>query len=247
MNTYSKKYYNKETGKWEPLYATEGMSAYETAKLNGFTGTEEEFNTALSEMPSIIGTVYHQHSLASITSDVKIFETGVQTSVTLTAKVLFDGKDTTPSSLILKKGDQIISESVDLDTIDDSISETTKYQLDAEVYKGVIKHGEVTIFSYYPQYFGSSSKEAITAEDVLTLVKQPIKSSPAGNVTIEVGEGEYLWLCVPSTMEINKVTSSGIDVPMNSKITLDVEGKTSYDCYRSASTFKAGTFNGVIS
>lgn len=247
MNTYSKKYYNKETGKWEPLYATEGMSAYETAKLNGFTGTEEEFNTALSEIPSIISTIYNQHSSASVTSNVRIFETGVQTSVTLTAKVLFDGKDITPSSLVLKKDDQIISESVNLDTIDDSISETTKYQLDAEVYKGVIKHGELTISSYYPQYFGSSSKEAITAEDVLTLVKQPIKSSPVGNITVEVGEGEYLWLCVPSQMKISKVTSSDFDVPMNSKITLDVEGKTSYDCYRSASTFKAGTFNGVIS
>lgn len=247
MNTHSKKYYNQETGKWEPLYATEGMSAYDAAKLNGFTGTEEEFNTALSEIPSIIGTVYNQHSIASITSDVKMFETGIQTSVTLTTKVLFDEKAIAPISLTLKRGDQIISESVDLDTIDDSISETTKYQLDAEVYKGVIKHSELTISSYYPQYFGSSSKEAITAEDVLTLIKQPIKSFPAGNVTIEVSEGEYLWLCVPSTMKINKVTSSGVEVPMNSKITLDVEGKTSYDCYRSASTFKAGTFNGVIS
>lgn len=247
MNTYSKKYYNKETGKWEPLYSTEGMSAYNTAKLNGFTGTEEEFNTALSEIPSIIETVYNQHSSSSIISNIKMFETGTPTLVTLTASVLFDGKKSSPISLTLKKGDQIISESTDLDSIDDSISETTKYQLDAEVYKGVIKHSEVTIPSYYPQYFGSSNKEAIIAEDIIALTKQPIKASPAGNITIEVGEGEYLWLCVPSTMKINKVTSSGFDVPMNSKITLDVEGKTSYDCYRSASTFKAGTFNGVIS
>lgn len=54
MNTYSKKYFNKETGKWEPLYSTEGMSAYETAKLNGYTGTEEEFNKVLSKIPVII-------------------------------------------------------------------------------------------------------------------------------------------------------------------------------------------------
>lgn len=247
MNTYSKKYYNQETGKWEPLYATEGMSAYDAAKLNGFTGTEEEFNLALSEMPSIIKTVYNQHSFTSITSNIEAFETGIQTSVTLTAKILFNGEPITPISLVLKKGEQVISESTSLDTIDDSISETTKYQLDAEVYKGIIKHSELTISSYYPQYFGSSSKEAITAEDVLTLVKQPIKASPVGDITVEVNEGEYLWLCVPSTMNIREITSSGINVPMNSKITLDVEGKTSYDCYRSASTFKAGTFNGVIS
>ena len=44
MTTYSKKYFNEETQQWEPLYSTEGRSAYETAKLNGYTGTEEEFN-----------------------------------------------------------------------------------------------------------------------------------------------------------------------------------------------------------
>ena len=35
MTTYSKKYFNEETQKWEPLYSTEGRSAYETAKLAG--------------------------------------------------------------------------------------------------------------------------------------------------------------------------------------------------------------------
>lgn len=47
MNTYSKKFFNKETQKWELLYSTEGRSAYETARLNGYTGTEAEFNKAL--------------------------------------------------------------------------------------------------------------------------------------------------------------------------------------------------------
>ena len=57
MTTYSKKYFNKETGKWEPLYSTEGRSAYETAKLNGYTGTEEEFNKVLSQIPGIIASI----------------------------------------------------------------------------------------------------------------------------------------------------------------------------------------------
>lgn len=53
MTTYSKKYFNEETQQWEPLYSTEGRSAYETAKLNGYTGTEEGFNKALSQISSI--------------------------------------------------------------------------------------------------------------------------------------------------------------------------------------------------
>lgn len=57
MTTYSKKYFNEETQQWEPLYSTEGRSAYETAKLNGYTGTEEEFNKVLSKIPVIISSI----------------------------------------------------------------------------------------------------------------------------------------------------------------------------------------------
>lgn len=57
MTTYSKKYFNEETQQWEPLYSTEGRSAYETAKLNGYTGTEEEFNKILSKIPVIISSI----------------------------------------------------------------------------------------------------------------------------------------------------------------------------------------------
>lgn len=57
MTTYSKKYFNEETQQWEPLYSTEGRSAYETAKLNGYTGTEEEFNKVLSQIPVVISSI----------------------------------------------------------------------------------------------------------------------------------------------------------------------------------------------
>ena len=57
MTTYSKKYFNEETQKWEPLYSTEGRSAYETAKLNGYTGSENEFNKVLSKIPVIISSI----------------------------------------------------------------------------------------------------------------------------------------------------------------------------------------------
>lgn len=57
MTTYSKKYFNEKTQQWEPLYSTEGRSAYETAKLNGYTGTEGEFNKVLSQIPVVISSI----------------------------------------------------------------------------------------------------------------------------------------------------------------------------------------------
>ncbi len=66
MTTYSKKYFNEETQKWEPLYSTEGRSAYETAKLAGYTGSEEEFNIVLSRIPVIISSIENTPGKAGI-------------------------------------------------------------------------------------------------------------------------------------------------------------------------------------
>ena len=114
------------------------------------------------------------------------------------------------------------------------------------VIKGITKTASVTVNAYYPMYFGASAKTALESTDILAMTKQPIKSSPAGNATVEVGANEYLWLCVPSTMSINSVKSGGFDVPMAAPVTVAVDGKGDYKCYRSASPFAEGTFNGVI-
>lgn len=243
------KHFDKEQNKWVIFPGTigaPGKDAYMIAQEGGYTGTLTEFTKSLAEVPSAIETVYNQHSSAQITSNVSIFETGVSTPIILTTKVLYNGKAVVPSKLSLKAGSTVLSEDVRLTSYNDTISSSTTYTLSAEVYPKVVKSSSLTINSYYPLYYGASSKSTLTSADVLGLVKQPIKSTPAGNVNISVQEGQYIWLCVPSTMKITKVTSSGFDVPMNSKITVNVDGKTSYDCYRSAETFKAGTFNGVI-
>lgn len=57
MTTFSKKYFNNTTQAWEPLYSTEGMSAYKIAKLEGYEGTEEEYNQALYMIGTLLGTI----------------------------------------------------------------------------------------------------------------------------------------------------------------------------------------------
>lgn len=243
------KHFDKKQNKWVIFPGTvgaPGKDAYMIAQEGGYTGTLTEFAKSLAEVPGAIETVYNQHSSTQITSNVSIFETGVNTPVLLTTKIIYNGKPMVPSKLSLTAGNTIVSQDINLTSYQDNINGSTTYTLSAEVYPKVIKSSSITINSYYPLYYGASDKTTLSSSDILGLVKQPIKASPAGNVTISVQEGQYIWLCVPSTMKITKVTSSGFDVPMNSKITVNVEGKTSYDCYRSAETFKAGTFNGVI-
>ena len=62
----------------------------------------------------------------------------------------------------------------------------------------------------------------------------------------DISQGEYVWLCIPSNFNINGVTSSGFSVPMEAAISVLVEGKGNYKCYRTSSSLVAGTFNFVI-
>nr|UVM82029.1 MAG: hypothetical protein [Bacteriophage sp.]UVX34887.1 MAG: hypothetical protein [Bacteriophage sp.]DAG92598.1 MAG TPA: hypothetical protein [Crassvirales sp.] len=62
----------------------------------------------------------------------------------------------------------------------------------------------------------------------------------------DISQGEYVWLCIPSNFNINSVTSSGFSVPMEAAISVPVEGKGNYKCYRTSSSLVAGTFNFVI-
>ena len=173
------------------------------------------------------------------------FEKGVETAVTLNWSTKFNNQEVTPDSIEVKKGSTVLTTDKTLKTIGDNVSDTQAYSMTA-VIKGITKTASVTVNAYYPMYFGASAKDALVSADVLALTKQPIKSSPAGNVTVEVGANEYLWLCVPSTMTINSVKSGGFDVPMAAPVTVAVDGKGDYKCYRSAGPFAEGTFNGVI-
>ena len=95
--------------------------------------------------------------------------------------------------------------------------------------------------------FGHSAKAALTGEAGVGLTKQAIKSSPNGTYNMPgIAEGEYVWVCVPSNFSITKVTSSGFGVPMAAAVTVTVEGKGSYKCYRTEGALKAGNFNIVI-
>jgi hypothetical protein len=198
-----------------------------------------------ADVDDINQILFTQYTALSMSRTPASFEKGVETNVTLNWSTKFNNQEIEPDSLEVKKGSEVLTSDKTLKTIGDSVTDTQVYSMTA-VIKGITKTASVTVNAYYPMYFGASVNDVLASADVLAMTKQPIKSSPAGNVTIEVGANEYLWLCVPSTMSINSVKSGGFDVPMAAPVTVAVDGKGDYKCYRSASPFAEGTFNGVI-
>lgn len=198
-----------------------------------------------ADVDEINQILFTQYTALTMSRTPASFEKGVETAVTLNWSTKFNNQEVTPDSIEVKKGSTVLTTDKTLKTIGDNVSDTQAYSMTA-VIKGITKTASVTVNAYYPMYFGASAKDALVSADVLALTKQPIKSSPAGNVTVEVGANEYLWLCVPSTMTINSVKSEGFGVPMAAPVTVAVDGKGNYKCYRSAGPFAEGTFNGVI-
>lgn len=181
-----------------------------------------------------------------------IVEKGVATTININGRFLFAGEPVTPDTLILKRGDALLSDrpvdnlSGTKDTLNTN-DDTTTYSLSITAH-GVTRNTSAIVSAYYPCYFGHTTKTIIVGTDVLSFSKQSIKSSPNGTYSMsDISQGEYVWLCIPSNFNINSVTSSGFSVPMEAAISVPVDGKGSYKCYRTSSSLAAGTFNFVIS
>jgi hypothetical protein len=179
-----------------------------------------------------------------------IIEKGVDADITIRGNNLFNSKPLVPETLSVKRGTTVINStpiaSLNIKDTLNTEDDRTTYTLSITS-KGVTKTVTANVNAYYPMYFGHSAKAALTGEDVLGLTKQAIKSSPNGTYNMTgIAEGEYVWLCVPSNFSITKVTSSGFGVPMAAAVTVTVEGKGSYKCYRTEGALKAGNFNFVI-
>lgn len=180
-----------------------------------------------------------------------IIEKGVTTDINISGRFLFAGNPLTPDTLTLKMNDHVISNQPvnNLSGTKDTLTTTSDritYSVSITVH-GVTKNASATVSTYYPCYFGHTTKTIIVGTDVLSFSKQSIKTSPNGTYSMsDISQGEYVWLCIPSNFNINSVTSSGFSVPMEAAISVPVEGKGNYKCYRTSSSLVAGTFNFVI-
>ena len=204
--------------------------------------------TNKDEFSDLYKIMYNQHASVSVSSNVpgNIIEKGVPKAVTLSWNYIFNGASTTPDTLQLKSGQDVLVGDKGTKTYTDNIQDTKTYQV-VSIMKGVTKTAGITINAYYPIYYGGSSKTTLTSDDVLAFTKHgSIKSNPSGSYNFQVDAGEYAWICVPAGMVINKVTSNGFGVPIEPLATVAVTGKGNYNCYRSSETFTSGMFSCVV-
>ena len=215
-----------------PEYAQETGDAEDTAMSQA---------AVTRELNSINGILNEQYSkIASFTASPSVVEKGIGAqSIKLSWRTTFNDQTITPDSLSVKKSTSgtPLTTDTSLKTIQDTagITETTTYSIEATI-KGIKKTASATVNAYYPMYFGGSASEEITSEELLALTKQSIKSSPAGQVTIPLTTGQYLWLCVPEGMSINGVgILNSSPVGLIAPVTVSVPNKGNYRCYRSDS------------
>ena len=218
-----------------------------TQSTAGLLSKEDKIKLNLMEedIQDINNVLYSQYTKVTITATPTIIEKGVNKNITLSWRSTFNDIAIIPDSTSVKQNGTEIYKDANAQHLV-SISDTATFTVDIQ-YKGVTKTASTKVNAYYPKYYGYSTKTTLTSTDILAFTKQTISSSAAGSGSMNVSEGNYVWFCVPSTMTINKVTSSGFDVPMEAPINVVVSGKDTYKCYRSSNTFKAGTFTYQIS
>lgn len=187
---------------------------------------------------------------ASFSASPSVVEyTGSAKEITLSWTVKRKGANATVTALTVKQGSANVysgtanpgSQKVSVNT-----KGSTKYDLSATA-DGLTVTGSATVNAVLPMYFGFAAATEASALNITSLGKQAIKTSPGGTYTLTNGtEGHYMWLCVPSTMTINKVTLNGFDVPMEAAQSASTALGT-YKCYRSSNALQAQAFTIVVS
>lgn len=188
---------------------------------------------------------YGNNTTLTMSGSTTSIEKGIENTVTVTWDVKFNGTSVTPSSVDIKKGNTSVSTSTTTKSITDKITDTTTYNTSI-VYRGVTKTASRTYNAYYPKFYGGSTKTTLVEADILALTKQAITASAAGTYNITSADNQYVWFCIPSNMNITKITLGGFGVPLETPITVAITNKGNYKCYRSSNPLSAGTRSFVI-
>lgn len=170
--------------------------------------------------------------------------TGQSQNVVLSWTISKKGATVTPELLSITKDGTSIGT---LDLVGSGSTTTgvlklgsTAFALSA-VFGGKQYTASCSVNSVLPMYFGFSTAETVSDLGIYGLTKQTTKTGPAGEYTLaHTGTAKFLWLCVPSSMSISGVTSSGFSVPFEAYVS---KGETlgTYRCYRSTNRVVEGS------
>lgn len=237
-----------------------GKWVLKSVSAGGGSGAGGSYNS-LSERPKINGTIltgdlsYEELGIASqkqvealdkivnplsvSVSGGGLFEFGSVQDITVKWNTTKAGVTVTPEETLVN-GEAVTGNSKAF-----TVSETTKFNVHVR-YKGADADGSTTATFIAAMRFGFNAASSADESVVGSLPKQPLKTSANGSYTLTAASSGYMWLCIPDSMKINKVTMSGFDVPMEEFQSVTLEG-AGFKCYRSSNQLVAGTYTIVIS
>ena len=175
--------------------------------------------------------------------------TGSEKDTTVAWKIMRKGVGVTPTELTFKQNGVALaagltasgSINAKVNKLGDTVFEIV---VTADGMKGSTSKKLTMVLPVYMGFAGASDASGLA---ITGLSKYAPLTSPAGTYKIKNNaDGIYLWLCVPETMTINKVTSSGFTVPMREVQTGQTE-LGGYKCYRSSNAIVAGEYTYTIS
>lgn len=175
--------------------------------------------------------------------------TGSEKDTSVAWKIMRKGVGVTPTVLTFKQdGVALSAELVANGSINAKVNKLgdTVFEIAVEA-EGMKKSASKKLTMVLPVYMGFAGASDAAGLAITELSKYAPLTSPAGTYKIKNNaDGIYLWLCVPDTMTINKVTSSGFTVPMREVQTGQTE-LGGYKCYRSSNAIVAGEYTYTIS
>lgn len=235
------------------------ISAEATARSNADTALQTAMNENVKELKGA-DTLHENRLLALEQSEwplslelsinpILIEFTGSEKDTSVAWKIMRKGVGVTPTVLTFKQdGVALSAELVANGSISTKVNKLgdTVFEIAVEA-DGMQKSASKKLTMVLPVYMGFAGASDASGLAITGLSKYAPLTSPAGTYKIKNNaDGIYLWLCVPDTMTINKVTSSGFTVPMREVQTGQTE-LGGYKCYRSSNAIVAGEYTYTIS
>lgn len=235
------------------------ISAEATARSNADTALQTAMNENVKELKG--ADMEHESRLLALEQSewplslelsinpILIEFTGSEKDTSVAWKIMRKGVGVTPTVLTFKQDGVVLSaELVANGSINAKVNKLgdTVFEIAVEA-EGMKKSASKKLTMVLPVYMGFAGASDAAGLAITELSKYAPLSSPAGTYKIKNNaDGIYLWLCVPDTMTINKVTSSGFTVPMREVQTGQTE-LGGYKCYRSSNAIVAGEYTYTIS
>lgn len=235
------------------------ISTEATARSNADTALQTAMNENVKELKGA-DTEHESRLLALEQSEwplslelsinpILIEFTGSEKDTSVAWKIMRKGVGVTPTVLTFKQDGVALSAELSANgSINAKVNKLgdTVFEIAVEA-EGMKKSASKKLTMVLPVYMGFAGASDASGLAITGLSKYAPLTSPAGTYKIKNNaDGIYLWLCVPDTMTINKVTSSGFTVPMREVQTGQTE-LGGYKCYRSSNAIVAGEYTYTIS